>query len=163
MGGLTVRPRQRADESGVADFLREWHSERVARQGELVQPRDHPALLALRDGVLVGVLTYVPAGGEWEILTLHARERQEGVGSALISSVERLAAEGGCERLWVLTTNDNTDALRFYQRRGFKLASVAPGAVDDARARLKPELPEIGNHGIPIRDEIVLEKRPGPK
>jgi ribosomal protein S18 acetylase RimI-like enzyme len=58
----------------------------------------------------------------------------------------------------VLTTNDNLDALRFYQRRGFRLAELYPGAVQDARVRLKPEIPASGNHGIPIRDEIVLDK-----
>jgi hypothetical protein len=62
-------------------------------------------------------------------------------------------------RLWVLTTNDNVDALRFYQRRGFRLAGLNPGAVDGARATLKPEIPVVGAHGIPLRDELVLDKR----
>jgi hypothetical protein len=50
------------------------------------------------------------------------------------------------------------DALRFYQRRGFRLRELRPGAVDESRRRLKPEIPETGEYGIPIRDEIVLEK-----
>jgi ribosomal protein S18 acetylase RimI-like enzyme len=82
------------------------------------------------------------------------------VGTALLEAVERIAAERGCRRLWLLTTNDNVDALRFYQRRGFRLARLNPGAVDEARARLKPELPTVGDYGIPIRDELVLEKEP---
>ena len=57
----------------------------------------------------------------------------------------------------MLTTNDNLDALRFYQRRGFRLAELRPGAVDRARERLKPEIPRTGEHGIPLRDELVLE------
>jgi hypothetical protein len=57
----------------------------------------------------------------------------------------------------VITTNDNVDALRFYQRRGFRLAALHQGAVDDSRARLKPEIPEIGEHRIPLRDELDLE------
>jgi hypothetical protein len=61
----------------------------------------------------------------------------------------------------VLTTNDNVDALRFYQRRGFRLAELHPGAVDEARARLKPEIPRVGDHGIPLRDELMLEKEVG--
>jgi len=63
-----------------------------------------------------------------------------------------------CARLWVLTTNDNLDALRFYQRRGFRLARLRAGAVDDARRTLKPEIPVAGDHGIRIRDELILEK-----
>ena len=56
------------------------------------------------------------------------------------------------------TTNDNVDALRFYQRRGFRLVALRPGAVDDARARHKPAIPGTGAHGIPLRDELDLER-----
>jgi hypothetical protein len=54
------------------------------------------------------------------------------------------------------------DALRFYQRRGFRLAKLHPGAVDESRARLKPEIPAVGDHGIPLRDELELELDVGP-
>ncbi len=74
--------------------------------------------------------------------------------------MERLAARHGCARLWLITTNDNVDALRFYQRRGFELAALHRRAVDESRSRLKPEIPVAGAYGIPIRDEIELEKRP---
>jgi ribosomal protein S18 acetylase RimI-like enzyme len=60
----------------------------------------------------------------------------------------------------VLTTNDNVDALRFYQRRGFRLVELRPGAVDAAREVLKPEIPRAGAYGVPLRDELVLEMRP---
>jgi Acetyltransferase (GNAT) family len=70
------------------------------------------------------------------------------------------AARHGCARLWLVTTNDNVDALRFYQRHGFRLAAVHRGAVDDSRGRLKPEIPVVGAYGMPLRDEIELEKRP---
>ena len=78
------------------------------------------------------------------------------------SAVERLAAEAGCSRLWAITTNDNTDALRFYQRCGFRLAALHRGAVDHSRTELKPEIPPIGDHGIDLRDELELEKVPNP-
>jgi GNAT superfamily N-acetyltransferase len=135
----------------------------VARLGELLDPLDHPALLAeAGDGRLLGILTYVsqPGWEQCEVLTLHATEQWHGAGTALIEALERLAARQGCGRLWVITTNDNVDALRFYQRRGFRLAAVHRGAVDDSRSRLKPEIPVTGAYGIPLRDEIELEKRP---
>jgi hypothetical protein len=56
----------------------------------------------------------------------------------------------------VVTTNDNVDALRFYQRRGFRLDALRPGAVDEARRARKSEIPAIGEHGIALRDEIEL-------
>jgi len=118
---------------------------------------DHPALIAEVDAEPAGVATYVVADGECELLTLHAGTRFTGVGSALVAGVRDAARRAGCARLWVVTTNDNVDALRFYQRRGFRLARLRPGAVDTSRETLKPEIPTTGDHGIPLRDEIELE------
>jgi GNAT superfamily N-acetyltransferase len=158
---VAVRTRAPEDERAVREFLDDRNSLRVARLGRLERPLHHPALLAEGEDELAGVLTYVVGADSCEILTLHAAEQWRGAGSALIEAVERLAASRGCRRLWVLTTNDNVDALRFYQRRGFRLAELHAGAVDDSRAHLKPEIPEVGDHGIPLRDELVLEKEVG--
>ncbi len=155
---MRVRPREQADETAVATFLSARGSRRVARRGELVDPLEHPALLAEDAGRLAGVAGYVPGAERWELLTLHASESRAGVGTALLSALERAATTAGCNRLWVVTTNDNLDALRFYQRRGFRLSAIRPGAVDAARERLKPEIPVAGDHGIPLRDELELEK-----
>ena len=158
---LRVRHRDERDDDEVESFLAERNALHVARLGRMEHALDNPALVAERDGALVGVLTYVLGEGGCEILTLHARERFAGTGSALIERVEELAADAGCVRLWVITTNDNVDALRFYQRRGFRLAALHRGAVDESRAHLKPEIPRIGDHGIDLRDEFELEKVPG--
>ena len=156
---ITVRAREPDDEEKVAAFLRANHSEPVARLEQLVRPLDHPALVAEDGERLAGVLTYVLADRDCEILTLHAAAQWRGTGTALIAAVERIARDAECARLWVLTTNDNVDALRFYQRRGFRFAALNAGAVDRSRTQLKPEIPEYGAYGIPIRDELVLERR----
>ena len=65
------------------------------------------------------------------------------------------ARRHGARRLWLVTTNDNTHALRFYQRRGFDLVRLDRGAVDRARV-LKPSIP-LENDGIPMRHELELE------
>ena len=160
---VNVRPREVADHAAVQAFLARHNSVRAARLGELVHPLDHPAIVAeAADGHLLGMLTYVPRP-DWqqcEILSLHSDEQWHGTGTALIGAVEQLARRQGCGRLWVITTNDNVDALRFYQRRGFCLVTVHRGAVDRSRASLKPEIPQIGAYGIPLRDELELEKQP---
>jgi GNAT superfamily N-acetyltransferase len=159
---VRVRPRERADQAAALAFLARHASARAARLGQLVRPLDYPAFVAqAADGHLLGMLTYVPER-DWrqcEILTLHAAEQWHGAGTALIEAVEQLAVQRGCTRLWVITTNDNVDALRFYQRRGFCLVCVHRGAVDRSRASLKPEIPLVGNYGIPLRDELELEKQ----
>jgi hypothetical protein len=66
-----------------------------------------------------------------------------------------VAIDDSGERVGV-ATYDNLAALRSYQRNGFRLSELRPGAVDEARATLKPSIPETGNDGIPLRDEIDL-------
>lgn len=142
-------------------FLAEHHCARVARRGELVRPIEFPALVAEDEGgSILGLLSYAPAadGGECEVLTLHVTHQCQGVGTGLLAELERRAARHGWRRLWLVTTNDNVDALRFYLRRGFVLAALHVGAVDLSRAQLKPEIPLVGEYGIRIRDEIELEK-----
>jgi ribosomal protein S18 acetylase RimI-like enzyme len=156
-----IRERGPADAAAVDAFLARHNSLRVARRGEVVDVRPHPMLLAEEDGRLLGLLTYVPDPPRCEVLTLHVEEQWRGVGTALIDAVAERARAAGCTALWLITTNDNVDALRFYQRRGFRLVALHAGAVDDSRARLKPEITPLGDYGIPLRDELELELQLG--
>ena len=157
-----VRAATAGDRPALERFLTRWHSLRVARRGSIEHPLDHPALLAEDGSELLGVLTYAVRGADCEVMTLHTDRRWSGVGTALLAAVDQIARDAGCTRLWLITTNDNVDALRFYQRRGFRLAALHRNAVDDSRARLKPEIPEVGDHGIALRDEIELERAVSP-
>lgn len=138
-------------------FLTRWNALYNARKGVLEPGMDHPALVAEDDGRLIGVLTYVIIDDQCEVLTLHVDDQRRGVGTALLSEIADIARRAGCRRLWLITTNDNVDALRFYQRRGLRLAALYAGAVDESRRTLKPEIPTVGMYGIPLRDEIELE------
>jgi N-acetylglutamate synthase-like GNAT family acetyltransferase len=155
---VAVREAVAADARAVAAFLGRHGSAVVARHGELVDATQHPALVAEEEGSVVGVLTYVVAGRACEVLTLHADPPGLGRGTELVEALAGLASARGCDRLWLITTNDNVDALRFYQRRGFRLTGVHPGAVDRARRELKPQIPEVAGNGIPVRDELDLER-----
>jgi len=154
---MDVVPGTVEDRPALEAFLGRHHSLRVARRGELVDSLDHPAFLVRADDELLGVATYVVGDGACELLTLHAETRFGGIGTALVGAVTDAARRAGCTRLWVVTTNDNVDALRFYQRRGFHLARLRAGAVDESRRALKPEIPPVGDHGIDLRDELELE------
>ncbi len=145
-----------ASEPEVQDFLLRHGSAVVARRGELVDVLSRPAVVAVDGDMVAAVLAYDLVGEECEILALYAARQWAGLGTAMVAMVARLAAAAGCRRYWVLTTNDNVDALRFYQRRGFRLSAVRCGAVDEARRTLKPQIPQTGNYGIPLRDEIEL-------
>ena len=79
-----------------------------------------------------------------------------GIGSALMEALKKIAVKAGCKRIRAITTNDNTAALRFWQKRGFTLAALYPNSIEESR-KLKPEIGLFGDDGIPIRDEIELE------
>jgi len=125
-------------------------------RGEAFDVLDLPGFVAEIGGEPSGLLTYRRYGGGWELAFVAALRRGAGVGSALVDALREVA--GGVP-IRVVTTNDNLAALRFYQRRGFVLVELRRGAVDDARRRLKPSIPEVGDAGIPIRDELELELR----
>jgi N-acetylglutamate synthase-like GNAT family acetyltransferase len=146
-------------EPAVREFLERRGNALVVRNGEVFDATGHPAVVAEEAGALIGVITYDIVGTNCEISTLFADEKQwSGVGTALVAAVAEIAHRAGCKRYWVVTTNDNVDGLRFYQRRGFRLAQIRPGAVDETRRTVKPQIPLTGNYGIPLRDEIELEQ-----
>ena len=135
---------------------RDWGAVEVVALslGGVVDASTLPGWLAESDGEVVGLLTYRTSGDVVDIVTINAFTGG-GVGAAL---VEALVAEvrDRAARLRVTTTNDNTRALRFYQRAGFRLTALRQGAMAEAR-RAKPQIPGLGNDGIPIRDQIDLE------
>lgn len=152
-----VEPGTRDGEAAAAIAEASWGAPVVSRQ------RAHdlhglPALVAERAGQLVGVLTYEMRDGDMEVVTIDAVRRRAGVGTRLLAAAVDLARAAHCRRVWLITTNDNLDALRFYQRRSMRIVAVHPGAVDATRL-LKPSIPEVGEHGIPLHDEIELEIR----
>ena len=155
---MRVRPLGEADREWATGKLRELWGEGVVSRGRLLDATVLPGFVAERDGEPAGLLTYRIDGGDCEVVTINAFPRGAGVGTALMEAVAAAARDAGCRRVWLITTNDNLRALRFYQRRGFRLAALHRDAL--ARSRdLKPSIPEIGLDGIPLRDELELELR----
>lgn len=133
----------------------EWGGALQARRGELHDVLALPGVVFEEEGRPLGIATYRLAGAECELAFIEAFAARRGIGTELLRAVR--AAASGCTRIWLVTTNDNLDALRFYQRRGFRLVALRPGAVDEARVRSKPSIGRVGAYGIPIRDELELE------
>jgi L-aminopeptidase/D-esterase-like protein/N-acetylglutamate synthase-like GNAT family acetyltransferase len=154
----TVRPLEIDDRSWVKDLVtREWGAPVVASRGVLYRPAELDGFVAEEGDCVTGLVTVHVEGRACEVVTLNSLVEGRGAGSALMTAAERYARRHGCDRLWLVTTNDNVHALRFYQRLGMRIEAVRPGAIDAARA-LKPEIPLTGNDGIPIRDEIELSR-----
>jgi GNAT superfamily N-acetyltransferase len=154
---VSVRRAAEDDRPWIGEVVRRrWGADVVVSRGVLHRPALLPAFVAELDGVRSGILTYRRGAGECEIVTLDSLAERLGVGSALIAAAQTEAEMSGCNRLWLVTTNDNLNAIRFYQKRGFRLCALHRNALEVSR-RLKPEIPLLGNEGIPITDEIELE------
>ena len=157
---IDVRPLTEADRAWALQVESDaWSEPVVARLGELVDPTELPGFVAFLDGQPAGLATYAVRGEECELVTIRSLREGRGVGRALLDAVRDAAVEAGCTRLWLVTTNDNLRALELYQRFGMEIVAFHRHAVTEARRRLKPSIPQRGEHGIPLAHEFVLELR----
>jgi GNAT superfamily N-acetyltransferase len=138
----------------TAMLTEEWGAPVVVSRGVLHDPRTLPGFVARRDGEPVGLVTFHVTGDDCEVVSINGY----GVGAALLDAAVDAARRLGCRRAWLVTTNDNIRALRFYQRRGWDLVALHRDGVTAGR-RLKPGIPELGLDGIPLRHELELELR----
>lgn len=132
-------------------------------RGEIVVSRGHvhrldrlPGYIALVNGLIAGLITYHIQDDECEIVSLDSKLENRGIGSALIKKVLEVAKSLQCKRVWLITSNDNIRAIRFYQKRGFDLAGIHLNAITEAR-KIKPSIPVIGYDDIPVKHEIEFE------
>lgn len=153
---MVVRPVQEGDRPTVEWLTTQlWGAPEVVVHDDVFYPAALPGFIAERAGRIAGLVTFDVRPGLLEIVTINALEQHTGIGTLLIEAVRAEAKHRGCREITLTTTNDNIGALRFYQRRGFRLAALRAGAVDRSRLR-KPEIPRTGDYGIPLRDEIDL-------
>jgi GNAT superfamily N-acetyltransferase len=155
---MKVRPVTPEDREWVADLIATaFGSVRLMSNDHLI---DDASLLngfaAEIDGRPVGCALVNEVDGDVELVALVSTYRGAGVGSGLLETVVERGKRDGWKRLWLVTSNDNTDAIRLYQRMGWEWTEFRRDAITRARTT-KPEIPELGNHGIPIRHEIHFE------
>jgi ribosomal protein S18 acetylase RimI-like enzyme len=157
MSTVEIRPLKKSDRAWVKELISDhWGAEFVVTRGRIHVVPKLPGFVAVKDGDRVGLVTYHKEGEECELVTLDSLAEGIGVGSALVDAVKRAATAGRCTRLWLITTNDNLHAIRFYQKRDFDLVAVHRYAVRRSR-KIKPQIPKYGIDGIPLQDEIEME------
>ncbi|MEE9607621.1 MAG: GNAT family N-acetyltransferase [Myxococcota bacterium] len=154
---MEVRALGAADRPWVRERVEKvWGSPTVVSRGRVHRPETLPGLAALRGGGRVGLLTYRVEDRSCEVVTLQAVIEGVGIGSALLEALGREGRARGWQRIWLVTTDDNARAIRFYEARGFRRVAVHRDAVAKSR-ELKPEIPERARDGTPIRDELEFE------
>ncbi|WP_417686521.1 GNAT family N-acetyltransferase [Roseibium sp.] len=155
---VEVRPIEEEDHGAARQLLTErWTGPEILLDGQVVDASRLPGYIAIAGSEVAGLVTVIKRAQEWEILTLDSLSRWGGTGTLLLDAVVKEARDAGMKRLTVRTSNDNLDAFRFYQRRGFRMERIAPGVIDKER-ELRSEIPMRGDYGIPIHDEVLFAR-----
>lgn len=161
-----IRPLEKPDRNWVAEMGdAHWGSTKIVSRGQVHYIHLLNGFVAVmgqegENGEKVGLLTFHhdESTQAIEIISLNSLREGIGIAAALLDALKAHVQAIGIKRVWLITTNDNMHALRFYQKRGFVLCALHPNALSESR-KLKPQIPLIGHHGIPLRDEIELELR----
>ncbi|CAM5197184.1 Acetyltransferase (GNAT) family protein OS=Ureibacillus acetophenoni OX=614649 GN=SAMN05877842_1205 PE=4 SV=1 [Ureibacillus acetophenoni] len=139
-------------------FLEEhWGSAEMVISTGIYQCDQLDGFIFEEDNEIIGLVTYVIKDHELEVISLDSIQEGKGIGTSLMEKVENVAKQKGIQIVSLVTTNDNLHALKFYQKRGYRITNVIPDAVNRAR-KIKPSIPLIGNEGIPLNDELILKK-----
>ena len=139
-------------------FIDNWFSTDMSIRGEILDGTKLDGFLLQEDNTIIGLVTYTFFGDICEITSIDSKKENIGLGSALLKEVEKVAKNNNCKKMRLITTNDNMRALQFYQKRGYCLTKLYPNAMEEVR-KVKPDIPELGDNDIPLRDEIELEKK----
>jgi len=139
-------------------FNQRWGGDFIITRGKIHKPEALDGFVAEADGEKFGLITFKITGKEMELVSLDSFLEKKGIGTTLVNEVINLAKGQKLERVWGITTNDNLNALKFWQNRGLYLTKIYPNALEASR-KLKPGIPLIGENGIPLKDEIELEIR----
>ena len=141
----------------VNDFIMEhWYTTKMILRGEEIDMTAVEGIVISENGEIIGLLTYIVYDDTLEITSLDSLRENQGIGTMLLERVTSIAKEAGCKKIVVVTTNDNIKDIRFYQRRGYDMAHLYRNALE-VSMKLKPEIPLIGENGIPLRHEIEFE------
>ena len=153
---FSIEPIETHREFVDKQIVESWSGPFIVSKGKIHDTRTHKGYVAVHDNEVVGYILYHIADNECEITVLESLIERQGIGSALTNTAISVAKDAACRRVWLITTNDNTNAIRYYQRFGFALKAVHINAMDEAR-RLKPQIPLTGNDDLPIAHEFEFE------
>jgi ribosomal protein S18 acetylase RimI-like enzyme len=137
-------------------WIDHWGNEYIVSRGKIYRPQQLEGFVVEDDSEWLGLLTFFINDNECEVTSIDSLREEQGIGTMLLNKAIEEARKRDCKRIFLITTNDNLNALGFYQKRGFELVAIYRGALNESR-RLKPSIPRIGMNNIPLRDEIELE------
>ncbi len=155
---VKIRPFKASDKAVIEAVLHSWGGDFVVSRGRKSYPQNSPGFIAIgADGSYEGLISFEKRpGNEAEITLFEAVQQGQGTGRKLMKAALKHLKKSGFRKAYVISTNNNIQAFKFYQQSGFRPVAVYPDAMKTAR-RLKPSIPKICSNGLPINDEILYE------
>lgn len=154
---MDIRTISSENRDQINDFINShWFSTVMVVRGKLIDMTTLDGFATYEDENIVGLVTYKIRETECEIVSLDSLIEKQGIGTALVNKVIETARKNKCTKIKLITTNDNINALRFYQRLGFDMVKLYHNALDISR-KLKPSIPLLGEFDIPLKHEIEFE------
>ena len=126
--GFQIRMASECDlESLSAALEPELSAAHIAQRFEESKAGIRTMLVAVRDGAAIATISI--GGGRFQregslrlfALNVGAAFRRKGVGTALVKTVEAIAAESGLAEVNLEVTTDNEDAIRLYRKLGYRI------------------------------------------
>jgi N-acetylglutamate synthase-like GNAT family acetyltransferase len=155
---IKIRLKSRNDNDRIIQYLKNnWGGEFILSKGKAHYCENLQGLIAEGDYSISGLCLFTIDENELEIVLIEAFKENQGVGTALLKEIESIAVENQIKRVWLVTTNDNLNAMRFYIKKGLSFKRIERNVVEEYRKQ-KPGIPLVGNYGIPIMDELEFEK-----
>lgn len=134
----------------------QWFSTTMVVKGEVVDMTVLDGFVAYENLNIIGLITYRIKDNECEIISLDSLKERHGIGTSLVNKVIQVATKNECIKVKLISTNDNINAIRFYQKRGFDMVRIYYNSLEIAR-KIKPSIPMIGEYNIPLKHEIEFE------
>jgi ribosomal protein S18 acetylase RimI-like enzyme len=148
------------DNEVIVNFWREHLGTTImVIRGNVIDSSKLNGFVMYENDKVIGLITYIIYdNNECEIMSLDSLKNNIGVGTKLIEKVKEIAIQNNCSKIKLITTNDNINAIKFYQKRGFIFSNIYVNALEFSR-KLEPKIPLIGDNDIPIRDELEFEMK----
>jgi ribosomal protein S18 acetylase RimI-like enzyme len=134
---MELRPLDDEDRPWVAETVsNEWGLPIVSISGRH-NPAELAGFVAIEGDERLGLITYRTTDEDCEVVTLNSFRPRIGTGTALLRAVKQIADDRGLS-LWLITTDENSNAIRFYEHCGMARRALHRDFVEVVR-RYKPD------------------------
>lgn len=115
---MIIKEIKKENKERVISFFKEhWGSSEIVISSGVYKCENLDGFICEENHQIIGLVTYIIKNNEIEIISLDSVQEGKGIGTSLLEKVENLARQKQIKLVSLITTNDNLNALRFYQKK----------------------------------------------